>query len=278
MTTQRNTPQPLTRYLGRPDGGSIAYDVEGTGPLVLLVPGMGDLRSGYRFITPALVSAGYTVVTTDLRGHGDSNTAFASYGTDDTATDIEALLVELGRPAIIVGNSMAAGSAVIVAANRPELVSGLVLVGPFVRPPATSAFELLLFRAMMARPWAAAAWKAYMPTLYAGTKPADFTTYRDSVIASITRPGYARAFSATTHADHTHASESLAAVTAPTLVVMGEKDPDFKNQRGEAEWIANTLHGTAVMIPDAGHYAQSQQPELVLSAVIGFLSTLTTNA
>jgi pimeloyl-ACP methyl ester carboxylesterase len=267
-----------TRFIDVPREGRIAYDVQGAGPLVLLVPGMGDLRSGYRFITPRLVAAGYTVVTTDLRGHGDSDAAFSSYGTDATAADIAALLRHLGEPAIIVGNSMAAGSAVIVAAEFPELVSGLVLVGPFVRPPATSKAALVFFRIFMARPWAAAAWKAYMPTLYSGTRPADFADYRSAVIASIKRPGYARAFSLTTHADHTHAGESLAAVSAPALVVMGSKDPDFAQPHAEAEWIAQTLHGTAVMIPEAGHYPQSQRPELVATAIVEFLSTVTHNA
>src|SRR5580704_7298801 len=70
-----------TSYLSRP-GGHIGYDVAGTGPLVVLVPGMGDLRASYRFLAPALREAGYRVACTDLRGHGDSDTTFASYGDD----------------------------------------------------------------------------------------------------------------------------------------------------------------------------------------------------
>jgi pimeloyl-ACP methyl ester carboxylesterase len=52
---------------------------------------------------------------------------------------------------------------------------------------------------------------------------------------------------------------------------MGDKDPDFKNPKAEADWIANALHGEAVMVPDAGHYPQSQQPALVSAAIIDFL-------
>jgi len=271
MTNSLTNTVPPTKYLGRSGQGNIAYDIQGTGPLVLLVPGMGDLRSAYRFITPALLAAGYTVATTDLRGHGDSDSSFDAYGDVATAGDIEALITELGRPAIIVGNSMSAGSAVIVAAEHPELVAGLVLVGPFVRQPSTTAFENLAFRVMMARPWAAAAWKAYMPRLYAGTKPVDFAEYQQRVIASIKRPGYASAFSLTTRTDHLLAAASLVGVDAPTLVIMGDKDPDFKNPKAEADWIAGSLDGTAVMVPDAGHYPQSQQPTLVSAAIIDFL-------
>jgi pimeloyl-ACP methyl ester carboxylesterase len=271
MTISRNTTIPTTRHLGRPGQGNIAYDIQGTGPLVLLVPGMGDLRSAYRFLTPTLVAAGYTVATTDLRGHGDSDISFTSYGDAATAGDLEALLVELGRPAVIVGNSMSAGSAVIVAAQHPELVDGLVLIGPFVRPPSNTAIENLVFRAMMARPWAAAAWKAYLPRLYAGTLPTDFAEYQQRVIASIKRPGYTVSFSRTTRTDHLLAAASLASVDAPTLVVMGDKDPDFTNPKAEADWIAGALHGTAVMVPEAGHYPQSQQPALVSAAIVDFL-------
>ena len=75
-----------TSYLSRPEG-RIAYDVAGDGPLVVLVPGMGDLRATYRFLAPALREAGYRVACTDLRGHGDSDATFTSYGDAETAGD-----------------------------------------------------------------------------------------------------------------------------------------------------------------------------------------------
>ncbi len=126
---------------------------------------------------------------------------------------------------------MGAGAAVLAAAERPELVRGLVLIGPFVRNGQTSALQRLLLRVAMARPWAAMTWKAYVPKLYAGRRPADFAEYRDQLVASLRRPGYAKAFSLTTRTDHTPAQERLSDVSAPTLVVMGEQDPDFPDPR-----------------------------------------------
>jgi pimeloyl-ACP methyl ester carboxylesterase len=58
-----------------------------------------------------------------------------------------------------------------------------------------------------------------------GRPPADFGEYRDQVVASLRRPGYAKAFSATTRTSHDPAEARLADVTAPALVVMGEQDP-----------------------------------------------------
>ena len=250
---------PETAYITRPEG-RVAYDVAGKGPLLVLVPGMGDLRGSYRFLAPALRQAGYRVACTDLRGHGDSDTTFASYGDEETAGDVIALIKQLGEPAILIGNSMGAGAGVLVAAQRPELIRGLVLIGPFVRNGQTSRLQRLGLRAAMARPWAAMTWKAYLPKLYAGQRPDDFDQYRDQLVASLRRPGYAKAFSLTTRTDHTPAQERLSDVSAPTLVVMGEQDPDFPDPRAEAEWIGQALRSELVMVAHAGHYPSPSSP------------------
>ena len=269
-----SAPKSSTLFLVRPDG-RVAYSMEGAGPLLVLVPGMGELRSSYRFLVPALVAGGYTVVTSDLRGHGDSDTTFASYGDVETAGDIQALIEQLASSAVIVGNSLAAGAAVIVAADHPELVDGLVLVGPFVRNPPANMVTRRLFRMMTLPLWVAAVWKSYMPTLYAGRKPDDFEEYRTAVITSLKRKAHGKAFSLTTRqTTHDPAEVKLPAVSAPTIVIMGEKDPDFKDPAAEARFIGDALHADVVMVADAGHYPHAQQPETTTTAVLGFLSTV----
>ncbi|MCU1401250.1 MAG: alpha/beta hydrolase [Acidimicrobiales bacterium] len=229
-------------------------------------------------MVPALVLAGFRVASVDLRGHGDSDTTFTSYGDAETSTDVIALIEELGRPAVVVGNSMSAGSAVMAAAHRPELVSGLVLIGPFVRNAAVGATQRIMLRAAMAPLWAATAWKAYMPTLYAGRRPADFDEHRTRVVASLRRPGYAKAFSLTTRTDHDPAEACLPMVSAPSLVLMGDRDPDFPDPVAEATWLAQELHGDVVMVGEAGHYPHSQQPDIVNPAVVTFLQSVSTRA
>ena len=66
-----------------------------------------------------------------------------------------------------------------------------------------------------------------MTTANAGRRPADFGEYRDQVVASLRRPGHAKAFSATTRTSHDPAEARLADVTASVLALMGEQDPDF---------------------------------------------------
>lgn len=274
--TPANLSRDEQRFVAVP-GGRIAYDVVGDGPLVVLVPGMGDLRSTYRFLAPLLCAAGYRVASVDLRGHGGSDAGFSAYGDGETSRDVGAVVDELGGPAVVVGNSMGAGAAALLAAERPELVRALVLVGPFVRNGA-SAFQRLFLRLAVARPWAAVAWASYLPKLYSGRRPADFEEYRALVKASLQRPGYASAFSRTTRTDHRVVERRLPDVSAPALVVMGERDPDFRSPRDEADWVAARLDAEVVMVPDAGHYPQSQQPEAVAGAVITFLSRVGADA
>lgn len=277
--TKHDLPAEPTTHLMAVPGGRIAYDIRGEGPLLLLLPGMGEVRATYRHLNPRLVEAGYRVATADLRGHGDSDASFASYGDEETASDIVALLEHLGSSATVVGNSMSAASAVITASERPDLVDALVLVGPFVRNPSdVSVINRLLLRVMMAGPWARAAWNAYVPTLYSGRKPEDFDAYRAGMTNAMRRPGYTKAFRLTTRADHAPAERALVSVQAPSLVVMGEKDPDFDDPSAEAGWIGRALDGEVAVVEDAGHYPQSQQPETTAQAILGFLRGVRSHA
>jgi pimeloyl-ACP methyl ester carboxylesterase len=235
---------------------------------------MGDIRQTFRYVVPALVDAGYRVATFDIRGHGDSDTTFTSFDDDAEASDLIALIEHLGGPAAVVGVSMGAAAGVIAAAERPDLITGLALVSAFVRQPKTSVFTRVLMRVATEPLWAAPMWKAYLPSLYAGTKPADQKEFAAQANAAMRRRGYATTFSKTSHSKHDPAERALPGVTAPTLVVMGELDPDFSTSTTEAAWIAEQLSATVVMVPDAGHYPQSQHPEIVGPAITAFLSTV----
>ncbi len=122
----------------------------------------------------------------------------------------------------------------------------------------------------MAGPWACAAWASYLPRLYPGRRPEDFAEHRASIVASMRRPGYTRAFRKTTRTSHAKVEARLGDVRAPALVVMGERDPDFGDPAGEAQWISERLKAEVVMVPGAGHFPQAEYPELVGPAVLAF--------
>ena len=56
-----------------------------------------------------------------------------------------------------------------------------------------------------------------------------------------------------------------------TLQQLDEEHPDFPKPADEAAWIKDQLNAEVLMVPEAGHYPQSQQPELVGPAVVAFL-------
>lgn len=266
-----------TRYLDRP-GGRIGYDVRGDGPLIVAAPGMGDVRSVYRFLAPELAAGGNRIATIDLRGHGDSDTTFDSYDDEAAGSDLVALVRHLDAgPAVLVGNSMTGAAAVWAAAEHPELVRAVVLLGAFVRDPATSPVQRLAMNLALRRPWGGAAFAAFYRSLYPGTKPNDLDDHVGRIRDSLRRPGAWSAFVQTTRTSHATITPLLSKVTAPALVVMGERDPDFPDPAAEAEFTARALGGPArvVMIPGAGHYPQAQHPDLVTPAVVDFVTTVT---
>lgn len=250
--------------------GRIAVDVAGAGPLVLCIPGIGDLRASFRHLAPALSDAGYRVAVMDLRGHGDSDVGFDAYDDAATAADALAVIDALGGgPAIVVGNSMGAAAAVIAASQRPEAIDRLVLVGPFLRDGKT--IGRLAFRLALLKPWGPRVWRGYFAKLFPTGQPADLAEHRAAVDAALARPGRWRAFQRTAAGSHALAASVLPDVRAQTLIVMGGKDPDWKDPSAEAAWAAKALGGSCVVIPDVGHYPQAERPEVVLDAMLPFL-------
>jgi pimeloyl-ACP methyl ester carboxylesterase len=239
-----------------------------------LHPWARELRSSYRFIAPTLRSDGYRVALMDLRGHGDSDAGFKSYGFEATASDVRALIEELGGPAIIIGNSLAAASAVLVAAVRPDLVSGLVLLGPYVDDSDAPWLKRAFFKVSTAPPWGRAFWNLYQSRLYAGRRPADSAECRAAVNVSLKKPGHAGAFAKTSGTQPRVATRALTSVQAPVLVVMGELNPNSLGPASRATWIADQAGGQALIVPEAGHYPQAQRPDLVGPAIKAFADGL----
>lgn len=260
-------------YLNLPEG-RIAYDVTGDGPLVVGVPGMGDLRSAYRHTVPALVAAGFRVATFDLRGHGDSDATFSAYDDEAAAGDLLALIDALGGgPALVLGNSMGAGAAVVAAARAPERIAGLALLGPFVRNPDVNRLKELAMRAALVKPWGPAAWRTYYRSAFPGSKPADFAEHEAAMQASLRRPGRWKAFQRTTRTSHAPAEAALGDVHAPSLVVMGTADPDWPDATAEARWVADALAAELLLLDGAGHYPMAERPDEVNPALVAFART-----
>lgn len=270
------------------DGGRIAYDVTGSGPLVVLSHGIGDRRQVYRFLAPKLAQAGYRVVSADLRGHGESSMGWKSVtGTEaitrtDIAGDLLALIRHLGGPAVIVGHSISGGAATIAAAQQPDLVSGIVEINPFTKTQKLSLGGLVRirrYRRGMSRLMGTQLlhslriWMRYLDVAYP-TKPADYAEYMAALAAKLREPGRMAEFMKTGKSTPADAGAQLPNITVPALVIMGTLDPDFADPRAEGDAIVAAMPsglGAVAMVEGAGHYPHAQSPDQVAALVIGFL-------
>jgi pimeloyl-ACP methyl ester carboxylesterase len=262
-----------TQFLSVPDG-TIAYDAQGSGPLVLCVPGLGDLRAEYRFLAPRLVEAGYRVVTLDVRGHGETSASWPDYTVAAVGSDILALIRHLkAGPALIIGTSMGAGAAICAAVEGTELVRGVVLIGPFVRVLGPQWKSSLLANIIACPLWGVALWARYFTSLYPTSRPADFGEYLTKLKRNLKEPGRLRALRTMLSDIKTGSDARLSRIQVPVHILMGTYDPDFKQPAQEVQAIVErlgTAEVTSRMIEGAGHYPHAEMPEQAATSIISF--------
>lgn len=82
------------------------YTIEGHGPPLFLIHGIGAARDTWRFMTDQLAEH-FTVVSYDLRGHGTSPMPSGEFGLDDLVNDLERLRERTGiEQAHFAGHSL----------------------------------------------------------------------------------------------------------------------------------------------------------------------------
>lgn len=265
------------------EGGVLAYEVAGSGPLIVLAHGIGDSRAAYRFVAPALVEAGYRVASVDLRGCGESTAVWSGYSHRETAHDLIGLVRHLGGPAVLVGNSYSGGAVTIAATLEPTLVTALVELAPFTRAQKTrlADWRVARFRRGMVRLLGVIVsgnlglWRSYLKVAYPGPRPADWDVRLAEIDAMLREPGRMKAFrkmATTTPAD---AGDQLPNVQCPVLVVEGSLDPDWADPKAEGGAIVAALPpglGRLKVIQGAGHYPHVQFPEEVVASMLSLLA------
>jgi pimeloyl-ACP methyl ester carboxylesterase len=223
------------------DGVTIDFLDEGTGAPVVLIHGFASNRvvnwvnTGW---VDDLVRAGHRVIALDNRGHGYSSRLYEphAYRPAVMASDVIALVDHLHlEQAALVGYSMGARIAAFAAHGAPGRVSGLVLGGMASNLVDGVGGEEAIASALLA-PSAA---DVSDETARAFRVFAEQTGSDLRALAACIRAGRERM-----------GAEAVAGITAPALVVAGEKD----EIAGSAERLAALLpHGRAVTLPGRDH-------------------------
>ena len=261
-----------TQYMVRTEGTLAYTDYGGEGELVLMFPGIGALRSEYRYLAPRLLDVGFHPVAVDLRGQGESSVRWPVFDIPSTGGDVIAMLDHLEvESAHMIGTSFAAGSVVWAAAENPDRIRSITLIGPFARIPKISPVMGALFWFMLNNPFRVKMWLSYYGSLYPAQKPPDFGDYLHDLEANLREPGRYKAFAALAGSSRQPSEERLGKVRAPTLVIMGTKDPDFPDPVAEARFLAEQTRGRMELIDKAGHYPQTEMPDRTAALIIDFL-------
>ena len=109
----------MLRHVLSPDGVSIACQVSGEGPPVVLVHGAGSARWSFDLVRPQLEGR-FTVIAIDRRGRGDS-TDGRGYDVEREFEDVAAVVRDAGEGALLVGHSYGA----LIAAGAAQRLDGL---------------------------------------------------------------------------------------------------------------------------------------------------------
>lgn len=251
-------------------GGEFAYQLDGSpgAPLVVCVHGMGTNRHAFRLLTPALTAAGFAVARLDSRGHGDSSPGWPTYDAEHVGQDVLALVQHLGGPAVLVGSSIGAAAITFAAAAAPDQVRGLVLIGATATPARLNPLVRLGLWAARHSP---RLWIAYYRSLFKAGRPADFAADTDRLLAQLRRPGRMDAVMGLIAPTSVWWTQRAAEVSCPALVMMGTRDPDFRDPAAEAQVAAAAFRTAEVMmVENAGHYPFLELPDVVNPAIARF--------
>jgi pimeloyl-ACP methyl ester carboxylesterase len=249
---------------GRTRNG-IAYDVQGKGPVVVLITGSNlDRRMWAR--EAGWLASDHTVVRYDLRAHGASDTATMPFRHVD---DLFSLLDEIGvQKATLVGLSAGSVIALDAALAAPSRVDRLVLVGPGVsgfRSGAQLPFAAALVAALQARDYAKAGEVLLGSSVFEVPRESQ-ALVRQMVMENDRLWSIPREMLLQVERP---AIDRLNEVTRPTLIMLGELD---RFQREEAELLARRVAGARlVVIPNGGHLLNLTSPEEFRAEVSQFV-------
>jgi pimeloyl-ACP methyl ester carboxylesterase len=264
------------------DGVGLAVEVGGSGPGLLLVHGLGGAKEDFSDHVPAL-ARDHTVVIFDHRGHGasDKPTDRGAYSIDRLATDILEVADACGLDRFrLLGHSMGGMVARQIPLRDAERVEALVMMDTSAGP--IPGFDPALMDA--AAEVAFTRGKSELKELLDLAQVLETPAYRRALAD---RPGY-REFEERKWADLSeimwgamtvalaYQPDDLAALAAavrfPVLALVGSQDAPFV--AASREMAAAIESAQLVIIPDAGHSPQFENPAAWIEALSRFLMSV----
>jgi pimeloyl-ACP methyl ester carboxylesterase len=261
------------------DGATLRGEADGFGiPVVFLHSGVTDRRMWADQMRD-LADEGYHVIAYDRRGHGETVTRDVPF---NHVVDLEAVLDQLSvHAAIFVGSSMGGGLAIDFALEHPERTIGLVLVGTAISgaesaeipEEAADLEDALIYAEERGNTDSINRIEAHLwldgPLSEAGRVSGEprerFLKMNEVVLNHPKLSG---------EEEQHPAIDNLSAITAPTLLIVGELDmPDIVARHEDlSEELENAF---AVVLEDTAHFPNLERPDLFNPLLIEFLEAVT---
>lgn len=267
----------------------VVEDGPESAPLVILLHGFPEFSYGWRKQIGPLAEAGFRVVAPDQRGYNrsDKPQGVAAYNLDVLAEDLIGLIDAAGRrTARVVGHDW--GAAVTWwAANRfPDRIDKIAILNvPHHRVFARALHEN---RRQRLRSWymyyfqlaglpemtlRAGRYAALRAALQRTSRPGTFTDEDiDRYVEAWAQPGALAGMINWYRASFRHPPQKLASyrITMPTLMIWGARDTALGRELAEPS-IRLCDHGRLVMIEEASHWVQHEEPARVNALLIEHL-------
>ncbi|WP_167752921.1 alpha/beta fold hydrolase [Pusillimonas caeni] len=261
------------RTLHIPSQPRLAATVCGSGPLVIMIHGLGGDRSIWRPQLQGLKDH-FTAVSLDLRGYGESDPAPLPLDfKKDFCADVIATMDFFGAPrAHLVGLSMGGRVARTTALQAPRRVASLILANTspgfdhlddaqaeaFIRSRSSFATDERLPPEFGRRQAAA---------MMADTASRQALDAAARAMSTLRADHYLSVLRASTIQDR---GDKLETIGCPTLIIASDQDTVYP-QAVTQELLARIPHAASAVIANAGHISNLEQPQAFNEAILAFL-------
>ncbi len=249
-------------------------------PMLLLHGLTSAWQNHWTTIMPRL-TPDWHIVACDFRGHGKSGRVADEYGFVDYARDTAALLsARFSAPTVIIGHSLGAVTALIVAAQAPQLVRAIVLLDP----------PLFLRNRPMSSMVGAHFWFTFVYNVLKSSKSYEeiFAKCRaaqpkadEAMIRAQADQIYALDIGTVATALHDHVmsgldlEKCLQTITCPALLMRGDWSSGAAMDENDAAFVrANLANVIDIKMPNANHSFYAEQTDLTMEHVQKFLDTV----
>ena len=264
------------------NGHRIAYLDEGQGPPLILLHGYGGSMWQWEYQQP--LTAKFRVITPDLIGSGLSDKPDIDYHPSALIETVRGLMDTLGLPtATLIGNSMGGGVAIGMALTYPERVQRLVLIDTLPDHVRERLVSPLMQRAVNTR---VPAWLARFGASLFGSRTMKAVlkevVYDHSLITPLVLDrsnrnrqredmvGPLLSLRDSLPLWEQQFAPRLTEIRQSTLILWGEQDRLFPPQVGR-DLQGMIPQSRLIVIPEAGHIPQWEQPQAVNRHIMEFL-------